>query len=77
MNKEEIKKEIGGNIRKARELAGVSQIELAKGIGHQSAAYISFAEKGERNITATDLTLVAKFLRIPSYYLLPHKSTNT
>lgn len=49
-----IKRKIGETIKNARKSCGMSQIELAKMIGHKSATYISYIERGERNISAVD-----------------------
>ncbi|MFA6427234.1 MAG: helix-turn-helix transcriptional regulator [Candidatus Magasanikbacteria bacterium] len=53
---------IGGNIRAKREALGLSQEELAQKVGKQTATYIAFIEKGERNITTVDLMAIAKQL---------------
>lgn len=59
---EETKKQIGANIKEKREKIGWSQEQLAKSIGKQTATYIAFIEKGERNITTVDLMAIAKQL---------------
>ena len=59
---EQTKKNIGENIRKLREKLKLSQSELAKSVGKQTATYIAFIEKGERNITTVDLMAIAKQL---------------
>ena len=59
---DQTKKTIGENIKKLREKLGLSQSELAQSIGKQTATYIAFIEKGERNITTVDLMSIAKQL---------------
>ncbi|EKD43838.1 MAG: XRE family transcriptional regulator, partial [uncultured bacterium] len=59
---EDTKKQIGANIRIKREELGLSQEQLAKSIGKQTATYIAFIEKGERNVTTVDLMSIAKQL---------------
>lgn len=59
---DQAKKNIGQNIKKIREKLGLSQEELAKSVGKQTATYIAFIEKGERNITTIDLVAIAKQL---------------
>ncbi|NQU83092.1 MAG: helix-turn-helix transcriptional regulator [Parcubacteria group bacterium] len=58
------RKKIGENIKARREQLGLSQEELAKSVGKQTATYIAFIEKGERNITTVDLMAIAKQLGI-------------
>lgn len=56
-------KAIGIRIRQTRELAGISQEELGKGIGMSTAA-ISLFESGERNISLNLLNKIANKLGI-------------
>jgi len=56
------RKKIGENIRSRREAMGLSQEQLAQSVGKQTATYIAFIEKGERNITTVDLMSIAKQL---------------
>jgi len=58
------RKKIGENIRAQRERAGFSQEQLAQKVGKQTATYIAFIEKGERNIATMDLMRIAKELGI-------------
>lgn len=59
---EDTKKQIGANIKEKREKLGLSQEQLAQSIGKQTATYIAFIEKGERNVTTVDLMSIAKQL---------------
>ena len=43
---ESVKKPIGNAIKQARNEAGLTQTQLAVALGHKSAAYLSFIEKG-------------------------------
>jgi len=56
------KKTIGENIKALREKLGFSQEALAQKVGKQTATYIAFIEKGERNITTVDLMSIARQL---------------
>lgn len=56
---------IGENIKYFRKLKGLSQQELARTIGHKSAAYISFLEDGRRRVNAEDLGKIAEVLGAP------------
>lgn len=58
----DMKKQIGANIKAIREKIGWSQEQLAQSIGKQTATYIAFIEKGERNVTTVDLMSIAKQL---------------
>ena len=63
MVKEEKRYEfIGGNIRKARELAGLSQRQLAEKLGYESSTTVSYIEAGERKVTIVDLEKIALIL---------------
>jgi len=59
---DDARKSLGKRIRELRETLGFSQIDLAKKVGKQSAAYIAFLESGERNISTIDLMVLAKAL---------------
>lgn len=56
---------IGAKIKHFRELKGLTQGELSKAIGHSSAAFISFVEKEERNLTVRQLVKIAEVLGAP------------
>ena len=63
MVKEEKKYEfIGGNIRKARELSGLSQRQLAEKLGYESSTTVSYIESGERKVSIVDLEKIATLL---------------
>lgn len=53
---------IGKNIRIAREEAGLSQFDLAKTLGFESATAISLIESGERKISAENISVLARTL---------------
>jgi transcriptional regulator with XRE-family HTH domain len=53
---------IGKNIRIAREEAGLSQLDLAKALGFESATAVSLIESGERKISAENLSVLARTL---------------
>ncbi|MCC6290862.1 helix-turn-helix transcriptional regulator [Candidatus Nomurabacteria bacterium] len=54
---------IGGRIREAREAVDISQLDLAKALGYESATAISLIESGARNLRAEDLAKVAEVLQ--------------
>ncbi len=63
MIKEEKRYEfIGNNIREARELAGLSQRQLAEKLGYESSTTISYIESGERKVSIVDLEKIAHIL---------------
>ncbi len=63
MVKEEKKYEfIGANIRKARELSGLSQRQLAEKLGYESSTTVSYIESGERKVSIVDLEKIAHML---------------
>ena len=61
---------IGFQIKTAREEAGISQLELAKVLGFESATAISLVESGERKITADNLEKIANTLHLDINYFL-------
>jgi len=63
-------REIGENIKKAREKANISQIDLAKGIGFESATAVSLIESGERRVSVKDLEKIAEILHVDIKFLL-------
>jgi transcriptional regulator with XRE-family HTH domain len=68
---------IGGQIKTAREEAGMPQLELAKILGFESATAISLVEAGERKITADNLEKIAGALHRDIYYFLGQDSKYT
>ncbi len=73
------RKKIGEKIRILREKIGFSQEQLAQKVGKQTATYIAFIEKGERNIATMDLMRIAKELGVSVAVLIgeekPKKQT--
>lgn len=61
---------IGARIRVEREKLGISQIDLAKAVGFESATAISFIESGARGVAAETLELIAKTLKVDVKTLL-------
>ena len=53
---------IGKNIRIAREEAGLSQLDLSKALGFESATAVSLIESGERKISAENLSVLERTL---------------
>ncbi len=54
---------IGSKIKEARELADLSQMDLANKVGYESATAISLIESGERKVSIKDLEVIADVLR--------------
>lgn len=65
---------IGRQIVEARIIAGMTQGELSKAVGHSSAAYISFIETGERRIKAEDLLKASRVLGQDISFFFPTES---
>ena len=61
---------IGSQIKKARENKGISQLDLAKQLGFESATAISLIENGDRKVTAENLEKIANLLQIDIQSLL-------
>lgn len=71
MKKQESKASfIGGQIKKAREEEGLSQLDLAKLLDFESATAISLIEKGDRRLTTENLEKLADILHRPIAYFL-------
>ena len=66
--KSEVK--IGNNIRIRRESLGMSQQELAEGIGYKNRSTIGKIEKGERKITVDMISKIAAVLKTTSAELI-------
>ena len=62
--------EIGARIKEARELEGLTQLELAERLHYKSPTAISLIEAGERRIQISDLEVVARTLhRTVGYFI--------
>ena len=70
INEENKSQFIGVQIKRAREEASISQMDLAKALGFESGTAISLIESGERKITAENLELIAKTLHRDIRYFL-------
>lgn len=70
-------KTIGSRIRMAREEVGMSQLDLAKILGFESATAISLIESDERRITAENLMKVANALRYDVRFFLGEDEKKT
>lgn len=73
MKKEDIPNTIGGRIKAEREKKGLSQIELARKLGFQSATAISLIESDERKVTTGVLELLGHALGRDIKYFLGQK----
>jgi transcriptional regulator with XRE-family HTH domain len=62
---QELREQIGRQLRQARLGAGTSQVELAAEIG-MASTYLSEVETGKHNITLDTLAGIASFLGLPS-----------
>lgn len=64
-----VRKRVGQNLRRAREVVGISQEDLADRAGlHRT--YVSGVERGVRNPTVTVLEKLAKALKVKPSTLL-------
>ena len=70
-------KTIGSRIRIAREEAGMSQMDLAKILGFESATAVSLIESDERRITAENLMKIANALRYDVKFFLGEAEKKT
>src|SRR5258708_10100345 len=70
---DELCKYIGLRIRRARELLGMSQEDLAKRLGKVKNAVSSY-ETGVRTIKVTELQTLAQALRVPISYFFEDMS---
>ena len=64
MNKAEILKEFGKNLRAERRRAGLSQDELAEKMGICAGKHIGTIERGETNPSLTTIVAVMKALDV-------------
>jgi transcriptional regulator with XRE-family HTH domain len=70
MKKDELDVKIGDRLREAREKAGLSQVQLAKELGYESATAVSLIEAGDRKLKAKDIQKAAEALHQPIGYFL-------
>lgn len=61
---EDVRRLVGGNVKRLRIAAGITQAELAELVG-VDRAYISGLEQGNRNATIVSLWHVAQALKAP------------
>ena len=69
-NEQSGEKMIGARIKAAREERGLSQLDLAKALGFQSATAISLIEAGERGVPAMFLEQLSEVLHRDIKYFL-------
>ena len=69
-NSENQAKFIGERIRSARETVGLSQLELAKELGFESATAVSLIERGDRNLSTENLVRLSDILHRDVKYFL-------
>ena len=69
MDKDKAKKEFGSRLKRYREAANLSQIELARAIGYNSKAAISKIENGQRDMPRSLIQLAADRLGISTMAL--------
>lgn len=67
---------IGGQIKKAREELGCSQLDLAKALDFESSTAISLIESGERKVTVENLERIANFLHKDIKYFIGQDVSN-
>lgn len=70
MKKDDLNADIGKRLREAREKTGLSQAQLAKELGYESATAVSLIEAGERRFKMEDLQKAADVLHRPIGYFL-------
>jgi len=70
---EEVYKEIGKRVKKYREKAGLTQLELALAMGHKAVGTISMAELyiNKKHFNIEHLYKISKILNISVYDLIP------
>jgi len=73
-SRQALNREIGEQIKRARNRAGADQKTLAKAIGYASANAIYMMEIGAKMIRATDLVRIANFLNCTVRSLFPKGS---
>ena len=62
--------DIGKRLREARDSAGLSQAQLAKALGYESATAVSLIEAGQRKFKIEDLRKAAEILHRDIGYFL-------
>jgi len=67
---EALYRQIGERIRRARELAKMSQDDLARELGYNSSTTISYYEAGMRKVSIADLARIARLLGLPMDYFV-------
>ncbi|MCF0109949.1 MAG: helix-turn-helix domain-containing protein [Erysipelotrichaceae bacterium] len=70
-------KKTGAAIKKARTEAGMTQEQLARKVKGVSASDISKAERGEKDLTTTELKAIAKATGVTQTSLLNAEKTTT
>lgn len=70
MKDDDMNAQIGGRIKTAREKAGLSQTQLAKELGYETATAVSLIEAGERKVKAEDLQKASEVLHRDVAYFL-------
>lgn len=73
---EELYKQIGLNVKKYREEAGLTQLELALAIGHKAVGTVSTAELyiNKKHFNIEHLYKISKVLNIQIYDLIPNNN---
>jgi transcriptional regulator with XRE-family HTH domain len=64
---------IGVKIKEIREKGNISQLELAKAIGKESAAYMALIESGRRRVGIEELEKIASYLKTDISYFINRK----
>lgn len=75
MKNENLNIKIGQRLREAREKAGLSQAQLAKELGYESATAVSLIEAGERRFKAEDFRKAAEVLHQTIGYFLGQETS--
>lgn len=70
---EELYKEIGSRVKKYREKAGLTQLELALAMGHKAVGTVSMAELyiNKKHFNIEHLYKISKVLNVSIYDLIP------
>jgi len=70
LNKQELKKILGQNLKKLRKRAGISQVEFGGKLGLRSSGSISLIENGTRGLTLENLFRASQVLKVPLIALI-------